>query len=209
MTCRRHLWKGEASWVLGFWWRPVVCKASPVPKCVWKRVRKSSSPHFVCLLRLVSCDCFAGKLQDKFHLDTVEASRRMSAVFFSGRENKAPSMNTNKTIKRKKNLRGHRLGESGALLAWPPARSVGRRLTSARSLIEALNLALPRMEGNQGRAEPPARRHRPSAAMESGARTLSSAADASQMISAGRARPDLFPIQVLGGEMPASHKRGV
>lgn len=29
-----------------------VLQSFPLPKCVWKRVRKSSPPHFVCLLRL-------------------------------------------------------------------------------------------------------------------------------------------------------------
>lgn len=86
---------------------------------------------------------------------------------FSECENKAPSMNTNKMIIKRK-LEGALTRKAPLCSVGRLFVSIGRQLTSARSLIEALNLASPRREGNQGRAERPARRYRPSAAIESG-----------------------------------------
>lgn len=85
----------------------------------------------------------------------------------------------------------------------PPSE---RRLTSAWSLIEALNLASSRREGNQYCAERPARQCRPSAAMESDARTLSSAAGAAPVISAAdRSRQAAVPIYCQSETLAASH----
>lgn len=77
---------------------------------------------------------------------------------FSECENKAPSMNTNKMIIKRK-LEGALTRKAPLCSVGRLFVSIGRQLTSARSLIEALNLASPRRE---------ARRYRPSAAIESG-----------------------------------------
>lgn len=55
-------------------------------------------------------------------------------------------------------------------------------------LLTSPRLASPRREANQGRAEWPARRYRPSAAIGSGARTLSSPADAAPVTSGDLSR---------------------
>lgn len=154
MTCRGHLWKGKASssQFLGTGAARVgaaarVLQVSPVPNA--KSCEILLSP--LCLLVMsLSCDCCGVKAPGQFSPGCTESVALEECGIFSERENKAPSMHANQMIIKRK-LEGARTRKAPLCSVGPPVcfHRTSADL-SARSLIEALNLASPRREGNRG-----------------------------------------------------------
>lgn len=109
-----------------------------------------SSLHFVCLLHLLLVTAVLESSRTNFTW-----MHRERCYLKSAQREQSSLHECEPNEKKRENLQAPKapLCSVGRLFV-----SIGRRLTSARSLIEALNLASPRREGNQGRSEQPAGR---------------------------------------------------